>query len=120
MDYSAIVLMIVAGGFGLVGKIVFDWLKNPRAQAPLSPSPKTTSISLKNGSQSEILAILKWLKEVHDRHDEDGVPRWYFPKALIKHAEENAKQTVLMVQHLKDIREYLKENQTILSRMAEK
>jgi len=36
MDYSAIVLMIVAGGFGLVGKIVFDWLKNPRAQAPLS------------------------------------------------------------------------------------
>lgn len=88
-----VVMLLIGAGVSLAGKIVFDWLKG---RAPKS-EPDAKDIR-------EILELCKWLKELHDKFDDDGVPRWYIPKAIARLSQENHETIKVMVEYLRDIK----------------
>ena len=106
MDQGHLGVAIVSATFALISKIVFDWLKgNKNGKSPQAACYKQFEKTRSN---------IEWLKEIHDQKDEDGVPKWYIPRSLIKLAREAHEKNIVMVEHLKDIRDILKENQMLL------
>ena len=106
--------MILAGaGAGFISKVLFDWIKgngngkkkngNGYWNIPSECRQKLDSI------QDEV----GWLKEVHNKTDENGMPIWYVPRDLLdscKKTAESTRETVVLLQ----------ENQELLRQMLTK
>jgi hypothetical protein len=76
---------IITLAAGIVGKIIWDWLKNNK-----NGNRTPTSCALANDKADEIFKILKRseaimdrMKEVHSKQDDSGRPLWYMPSKTI-------------------------------------
>lgn len=124
MDPSDALLFSASGAIlGVIGRIVYDWLRNPRAA------------SNGNGNRAmaqDILAIRKcqeqcrcgeqvaWLKEMHSKTDANGLPLFYFPHEIKRQSEENNRLVLQGNQHLLTIKEILLKNNELLDRIDRK
>jgi len=73
--------------------------------------------SFDNIKIDKIERYCEWLKEVHNKTDQDGVPLWYVPRELlllIKHTSDNMIESNI---HLKEIKNVLKENGELLKKL---
>jgi len=71
---------LVAMAFSLIGKIIWDWVKNGKTK----DDGQSCMMLGKNHEFDEIHANIIWLKEIHNKTDEDGVPLWFMPRRAIK------------------------------------
>jgi hypothetical protein len=75
----------------------------------------------KNGRPDEtheqILSLLVWIKEIHDKTDDDGTPRWYVPKQLKQLANDNSSKLIIMEKYLADMCGDMKESLVILRKI---
>lgn len=110
---TAVVVAVVASVLTLLMKIVFDWLKgrndNNKDKHSCDIMPAECRATLTHISEA-----VDWTKEIHDSRDPDGLPLWFVPRELTKLARENSERTLIMNAHLKEIRDILRENQSLL------
>ena len=71
-------------------KIVFDFVKS-MAVAKKEVPVNTVKCS---GSKEviEILGLVKKLWEIHNKYNEDGAPKWYFPASALKGIQDELKK----------------------------
>jgi hypothetical protein len=93
---TTIITILATGVVALSVKIIFDWLKNRNnkennIKCPLDRSNTIKAIDElakryeKESTQYEVgMADIKWLKDVHDVKDGDGIPLWYVPRSLVR------------------------------------
>ena len=97
LSHSLPVIYTILGGLvALTIKIVFDWLKKPKSMQ----NTELMNYIRCPMDRANSIADIKWLKDVHDKNDNDGMPLWYMPRGLEdimrKVAEATNKQTVLL------------------------
>ena len=87
IEISTVVSTITAAIIGLNGKIIWDWLKtrrNGNGKADLTKMEQDIS----------------FLKNIHNRYDDNGAPLWYFPRgireSLEKLSEKSAETNILL------------------------
>ncbi len=73
---------------GLVGKIVFDWLRG-RANGGAPPWAGEWQEAMQ-----EIKEDVQWLRDLHDRRDPNGMPLCYMPRRLHETLEKLHAQAI--------------------------
>lgn len=104
---------------GLVGRIIYDWLKGPR----------NGNANGYRAMQQDVAAIrdcharcrlndgVTWLKEVHSKTDANGMPLFYFPSELKTMSQENNRLAREGNQVLSQIKEIMLKNNELLERI---
>ncbi len=101
---------------GLAGKIVFDWLKDLRKKK-INGTGTTASRAVLQRTLDEMNRNLEaieldvlWLKERHDKYDENGTPLWYVPRDLKRYLvvsrERDAQQIELLTHVVSEVKEH--------------
>ena len=94
MQVDQISVSAIAGGaLTLIGKIIFDWLKNKR----------NGNGNMKNVNLEKMAGNIKWLKDIHNRYDENGSPMWFFPRAMketLDHIDQKSTETNLLLRQI--------------------
>ena len=74
-------------------------LKKKNGKKSIAPAPAGGC----NGLTDEEHAALMRLDEMHAQKDQDGVPRWYFPRSVIKSMDEISKTMDRIAVRLRDV-----------------
>jgi len=85
MTTEQILSLVGAAAFGLVSKIIFDWLKNGRKKN--NPNHKFEKLL------ERIATDIRWMKDAHAKVDQNGVPLWYVPRDWKKQLDKIVKNT---------------------------
>jgi hypothetical protein len=67
--------LLAATACGLVGKIIFDWMKNKKEDGKQPEWCKNCSLK-----STRALEDIKWIREIHSPKDDSGLPLWYVPR----------------------------------------
>jgi len=103
----------IGGVFVLLGRIVFDWLRGSRNGINGGSKKRILKELLESNKEIKellraMLVISNWMKDAHNKTDENGLFRWYVPKALITLARDNHDKILLMGENVKEFKKTIK------------
>lgn len=83
-----IITVLFSGSFGIIFKIVWDWLKsnkkdNIHSECAGNIKWMANGVDTINKSVDYIGKKVKWLEDLHNVMDEDGVPLVYMPRRIV-------------------------------------
>lgn len=114
--FLAILPYIGSAVGGLIGKIVFDWLKDLRKKKINGTGTSASKVVLQrtldeiNSNLETLETNVLWLKERHDKYDENGTPLWYVPRDLKRYLivsrERDAQQIELLNHVVSEVKEH--------------
>jgi hypothetical protein len=103
---------------GVVGKIIFDWLKGGRrkrsASETATPAIVQSAVEDLCVKLEDIEDDVKWLRERHDKTDENGLPMWYVPRDLTRFLIASRERDGQQIELLNHIVSELKEHRNLL------
>lgn len=104
---------------GLVGRIIYDWLKGPRnGNANGSRAMQQDVAAIRDcHARCRLNDGVTWLKEVHSKTDANGMPLFYFPSELKTMSQENNRLAREGNQVLSQIKEIMLKNNELLERI---
>jgi hypothetical protein len=122
MDPSEALLFAASGAvLGLVGRILYDWLKNPRGAGSNGNGYRAMAQDIaaikQCHSQCRIADGVAWLKDVHAKTDANGLPLMYFPSELKTLTQQNNQLLRQTNMHLGQIKDILAANNKLLDRI---
>jgi len=101
-DNPTVLIMLVALAMALVRiieRLIDNLVKRRNGKKSLTPRPAAGC----NGLTPEEHAALIRLDEMHSQKDEDGVPRWYFPRSVVKSMDGIAETMDRIAVRLRDV-----------------
>ena len=108
---------IVSGASILIGKIIWDFLNKKSNSKPnysydkQHPSTECKEMIIKTYHNSE------WLKEKHEKTDDNGIPLWYVPRDLVRILSTLNESRIEGNAKLEAIKDVLEINQELLRTM---
>lgn len=120
MEPSNALLFAASGAvLGLVGRIVYDWLKNPRYSNGNGHKAMQQDLAFirQYHQQHQLGEKINWLKDVHSKTDANGMPLVYFPSDLRTTTQENNQLVRESNQVLSQVKEITLKNNQLLERI---
>ena len=114
-ENSMILTLLGVACVGLVGKIVFDWLKSARNGG--------NKIDLCRGCREKVTHMaqeVRWIKDAHDKVDDGGVPLWYVPREWGRRVESIEDGTLELKTVLGSILVEIKRHNEIVLKLLDK
>lgn len=71
----------------------------------------------KDSRLDDITNKVNWLKEVHDKRDQNGMPLWYVPRELQQLCFQTSNAMTLVNRNLDDIKEILSHNTRVMEKI---
>lgn len=121
MDTFLAILPYVGSAVGgLIGKIVFDWLKDLRKKKINGTGTSASKVVLQrtldeiNSNLETLETNVLWLKERHDKYDENGTPLWYVPRDLKRYLVVSRERDAQQIELLNHVVSEVKEHRNLL------